>query len=322
MEWGENTEMFEILCANPRCFQQSLQTLQDFISVETFLQAVLAMIMLSVGLSLTTKDFKYIVQNPRITIIGLFLKMFCFPFIGVAIANLMGLSITFQLGLFILLICPGGTTSNLITYWFSGNIPLTIALTTIASFISVVTIPILTNWAHRFYFGDSVLVELPVFHTVANIFIVMIMPVLLGLFMRWRYEQQSIVAEKILKYVSVVLLAVVYLIKFFASKENGGTEISREEFLTLLPVLLVINLSALVFGFLASKLLQIKTQDSMTIGIEVGLENVSLAIVVGSVLLQNEDLVKPGLIYAMFSFWTVMGFAILVKKLFFKKNWN
>ncbi len=279
------------------------------------------MIMLSVGLSLTAKDFRYIVANPRITIGGLVLKMLCFPFIGVAIANLMGLSITFQLGIFILLICPGGTTSNLITYWFSGNIPLTIALTTIASFIAVITVPIFTNWAHRFYFGEGVIVDLPVADTIASIFIVMLLPVLAGMFLRWRYEQPSIVAEKILKYVSVVLLAVVYLIKFFASKENGGTEISQEELFTLLPVLLVINIVGLIFGFVTSRLFRINNQDSMTIGIEVGLENVSLAIVIGSVLLHNEDLVKPGLIYAMFSFWTAMGFALLVKKLFYKKNW-
>jgi BASS family bile acid:Na+ symporter len=286
------------------------------------LQAVLAMIMLSVGLSLTTQDFRYIVQNPRITVIGLVLKMLCFPFVGVAIAKLMGLSVTFQLGVFILLICPGGTTSNLITYWFSGNKALTIALTTIASFLSVVTIPILTNWAHRFYFGDGVIVDLPVWGTIANIFIVMILPVLLGMFLRWRYERPSVVAESVLKYVSVLFLGVVYIIKFFASKVNGGTEISREEMFTLLPVLLVINLVGVVFGFLASKIFRINSQDSMTIGIEVGLENVSLAIVVGSVLLHNEDLVKPGLLYAMFSFWTVMGFAVLVKKLFHAKNWN
>ncbi|MBI1224415.1 MAG: hypothetical protein GC192_04180 [Bacteroidetes bacterium] len=291
------------------------------INVETFLQAVLALIMLSVGLSLTTEDFKYILQNPRITIIGLLLKMFCFPFIGVAIASLLGLSITFQLGVFILLICPGGTTSNLITYWFSGNKALTIALTTLASFIAVVTIPVFTNWAHRHYFGDEVLVELPVFDTIANIFIVMILPVLTGMLLRWRFEKPSKVAENVLKYVSVVLLAVVYIIKFFASKENGGTEISKDELFTLLPVLLAINFTGLVFGLVASRILRVNTQDSMTIGIEVGLENVSLAIVIGSVLLHNEDLVKPGLIYAMFSFWTAMAFAVVVKKLFFGKNW-
>ncbi len=280
------------------------------------------MIMLSVGLSLTAKDFQYIIRNPRITIIGLFLKMVCLPIIGGLIAYLFGLSITFQLGIFILLICPCGTTSNLIAYWFSGNKALIIALTTISSFLAVFTIPILTNWAYRFYFGDSVTVELPVWDTIANIFVVTILPVLVGMAFRWRYEQPSIVAEQLLKYISVVLLAVVYMIKFFASKEHGGTEISREELFTLLPVLLVINIAGLIFGFVASKLLRINTQDSMTVSIEVGLENVSLAIVIGSVLLQNEDLVKPGLIYAMFSFWTVTGFALLIKKLFFKKNWT
>ncbi|MCC6724624.1 MAG: bile acid:sodium symporter family protein [Saprospiraceae bacterium] len=295
--------------------------MQDFISIETFLQAVLAMIMLSVGLSLTAKDFQYIVENPRITIIGLFLKMFCFPFIGVSIANLLGLSTTFQLGIFILLICPVGTTSNLITYWFSGNKALTVALTTIASFVAVITVPILTRLAYQYYFGDNVTVNLPVWGTIANIFIVLILPVLVGMLFRWRYERQALFTERVLKYASIVLLAVVYIIKFFAPKENGGTEISREELFTLLPVLLAINATALLFGFVASRLLKINNQDSMTIGIEMGLENVSLAIVVGSVLLHNEDLVKPGLIYAMFSFWTVMGFAVLTKKLFYEKRW-
>lgn len=322
MGWGENKEMFEIVFIKPLGCQQSRRTLQEIINIEIFLSIVLAMIMLSVGLSLTTKDFQYVVQNPKILIGGLTLKMVVFPILGVAIANLMGLSPIFQLGIFLLLTCPGGTTSNIITYWFSGNIALTISLTTIASFIAVVSIPLLTDWAHRFYFGDSVEVNLPVLETIASIFYVVIIPVLSGMFFRWRFEKPAIIAEKIIKNVSVALLGVVYLIKFFASKEHGGAELHRDEIFTLLPVLLVINIFGLFFGFFASKLFKINNQNSMTIGIEVGLENVSLAIVVGSVLLHNEELVKPGLIYAMFSFWTTMGFAFLVKKWYHNKSWN
>lgn len=278
--------------------------------------------MLSVGLSLTASDFRYVAQHPKLIVGGLTLKMAIFPVIGVAIANWMGLSPTFQLGIFLLLICPGGTTSNVITYYFSGNIALTVSLTTIASFIAVVSIPVLTDWAHRFYFGENVVVNLPVLPTVASIFYVVIVPVLGGMFFRWRFEQPAVVAEKIIKNVSVVLLGVVYLIKFFAGKEHGGAELSRDEIFTLLPALLVINISGLFLGFFIAKLFKSNHQDSMTIGIEIGLENVSLAIVVGSVLLHNEDLVKPGLIYAMFSFWTTALFGLLVKKIYYPGKWT
>ena len=279
------------------------------------------MLMLSMGLSLTTKDFQYIIQNPRIMIGGLTLKMVVFPIVGVAIANLMGLSPTFQLGVFLLLICPGGTTDNVIAYWFSGTVALTISLTIIASFLSVITIPLLFNYAHKFYFGDSVTVDLPVLETIANIFYVVIIPVFVGMLFKMYFSKPADVAERILKNVSVVLLGIIYLIKFFASKEYGGAEFTQHEIVVLLPVLFIINVLGMVMGFYVSKLFGIGNRDSMTIGLELGLQNVSLALLVGSVLLQNDELVKPALIYAMFSFWTAALFAFLIKKRFLEKGW-
>jgi len=278
--------------------------------------------MLSVGLSLTSTDFRSLVQQPRLLVLGLVLKMLIFPVIGLCIANLMGLPPTFQLGVLLLLICPGGTTSNAISYWFSGNIALIVTLTAVSSLIAVVSIPVIIEWAHRLYFGDQVDVHLPFLDTIASIFFIVLTPVVVGMFIRWKFEKKAVVAEKIIKNVSLALLGVVYLIKFFASKENGGTEIHKEDILTLLPVLLTINVFGMLFGYLLSRLFRLSHQNSMTLGVEVGLSNISLAIVVGSLILENEDFVKPGLIYAMFSFWTTALFAFTVRKLFFEKNWT
>lgn len=294
----------------------------DAATTEILLRTVLALIMLSVGLSLTVADFKYLIERPLTLTLGLVLKIIVSPLIGLLVANLFGLPPVFQLGIFLLLICPGGTTTNIITYWFSGNIALTVSLTAIASFVSVVSVPLLLEWAHRFYFGDTVEVSLPVFETISNIFQVVLLPVLLGMALRWKYPKPATVAERIIKNISVVLLGLVYLIKFFASKEQGGAELTAHEIWTLMPALLVVNFIGMFMGFVLSKVMRINNQSSMTIGIEIGLANISLAIVVGSVLLHNEDLIKPGLIYAMFSFWTTTIFAFSVKKLFFKRHWE
>ena len=277
--------------------------------------------MLSVGLSLTTPDFRDIFQNKRIFLVALFSKIVLFPLMGLLVAYWWGLSPTFQLGIFLLLICPGGTTSNVITYWFSGTTALTISLTVITSFIAVFLIPPLVNWSHHHYLGDRVVVDLPVFETTANIFLIVILPVLVGMLFRLYRPKPAIVAERIIKNVSVVLLGILYFIKFFASKQHGGAELHLNELLALLPPLLLINVLAMLIGFFFPKLFGLNNRDCMTIGIELGLQNLSLALVVGTILLRNEDLVKPALIYAMFSFWTAALFGFLVKKWFFEKNW-
>ncbi|MBI5914697.1 MAG: bile acid:sodium symporter family protein [Bacteroidetes bacterium] len=293
----------------------------DFINIETFLKIVLAMIMLSVGLSLTTNDFRYIFRNTRIFLVALVSKMLLFPLLGLLIAHLWGLPPTFQLGIFLLLICPGGTTSNVITYWFSGTTALTISLTTITSFLAVFLIPPLVNWSHRFYLGDGVIVNLPVFETTTNIFYIVIIPVFVGMLFKMYFSKPADVAERILKNVSIVLLGIIYLVKFFASKEHGGAELTQHEIWLLLPVLLAINVAAMVVGYYVPRLFGIGIRDSMTTAIELGLQNLSLALLIGSVLLHNEELVKPSLIYAMFSFWTAALFGLIVKKRYYHKYW-
>ena len=285
-----------------------------FIDVDIALKIVLGIIMLSVGLSLRVKDFRYVLRHRRLLVIGLSLKLLIVPALAFIFMWMTSLSLVQQFGIMILLFSAGGTTSNVITYWFKGTTALTIFLTTISNLLAVFLVPVLVSLASIFYFGSGTQFRLPVPETVGNIIAIIILPALLGLLLHERSARLAHQLEKVLKPVSVLLLALVYLIKFFAPGDTGGSAISWVDIQQLLPVLLIINIGGMIVGFLVSKKLALNTRDSMTIGIELGVQNAGMAILIGSVFLGNEELAKPALLYAMFTFWSTLVFAWSVNK--------
>ncbi len=284
------------------------------VNIDLLLKVVLAVIMLGVGLSLKIKDFHYLRNNKRLLIIGLLLKLILLPFLGFILLEFTSFSFLFKFGVILLLLSPGGTTTNVITYWLGGTTALTIFLTSLSGLICILTIPVFANLFSLYYFGKSSVFSLPLDETALSILMIIIVPSLIGLYIHERFDEYAKKIERIVKPVSVVLLAMVYLIKFFAPKSAGGVAITLSEIIQLSPFLITLNLLALVVGFYIPKLLQINQRDSMTISIEMGIQNAALAILIGSVFLSNQELVKPALIYAMFSFWTTLGFAISRRK--------
>ena len=111
------------------------------------ISVVLALIMFSIGLSLTFRKFKNIFVYPKAIIVGLSLQMIVLPIIAFVFATLSNLQPAFKIGLIILAVCPGGTTSNILTYILNGNTALSISLTTISSFITLFSIPFIVNIA-------------------------------------------------------------------------------------------------------------------------------------------------------------------------------
>lgn len=291
------------------------------LDVDLLLKIVLGVIMLSVGLSLRLQDFQYVLKHKRLLGIGLILKLFILPLIGFLLMRFSGLSLIFQFGTMILLFAAGGTTSNVITYWFKGTSALTIFLTTFSSLLAVLLIPLLVNLTSVFYFGAGTAFSLPVAETVINILVIIILPTLIGLFVHERYTQLAQSMEKIIKPVSVVMLGLVFLIKFFAPADAGGTGITWLDVRQLAPTLVIVNVAGMVAGFWIARWFQLNNRDSMTIGIEMGLQNAGMAILIGGVFLGNEELVKPALLYAMFTFWSTAIFAWVIKRLYYEKSW-
>ena len=121
------------------------------------------------------------------------------------------------------------------------------------------------------------------------------------------------------------MLALVFIIKFFADKNQGGTGISLAESINLLPATLLINGLGFLIGFMSGIIPKLGRSKSFTIGIEVAMHNTTLAFLVAGTLLHNEDFVKPSLIYSMFSFWTALLIGVIIKKIYktrFSENFS
>lgn len=284
-------------------------TLATALHIDLLLQFVLAMIMLSVGLSLQLKDFIYVLKNRQLLLLGLSLKIILIPLLALGLMLLSGLSPLWQFGIMIMLFCPGGTTSNVITYWAKGTSALTIFLTVLSGFITLLTLPLFTKTIAPLYFDAAADFDLPFGEIVLRIFLIILLPAFGGLVLRRYYEDFAQKLELFLKMTSTVLLGLVYLIKFFASPQDGGTAISWADVKILMPYLLLINIGGMFLAYFLAKKRDISQRDAMTIGIEMGVMNGGLAILIGDVLLNNHDISKPALLYAFFSFWTTAGFA-------------
>lgn len=283
--------------------------------MEQFLQFTLALIMFSVGLSLRWSDFRYLRSEPTLLATGLAAKMILMPLIGWGLLLCSQLPVSLQMGTLLLLITPGGTTSNIITYYARGTAALTIMLTSIATILAVFTIPLFYNLISRFYLNTGTQITLSFTQLAGQLLLVIILPSLLGLLMRAYYPERASTIERILKPLAVGLLGIVYLVKFLFPT-SSATALTATDFYQLMPVLLLINIVGLIGGWFFARLFGYGWRPSMTIGVEMGIQNPGLVLFIAISLLDQEALIRPALLYALFSFWTTAIFAFLVNRNF------
>lgn len=291
----------------------------SFAFIDILISTVLASIMFGLGLSLTTNSFKSIYENPKAFLLGLSFQMIGLPIIAAIILYFSDLPSVFKVGIMILAACPGGTTSGFVTYLFKGNVALSISLTTINSFLTIFSIPFIVNLSLNYYLKQDVTLHLPVVSSIIQIFLITVLPAALGIFVR---SIKPVIAEQLqknLKYILIILLAIVYSIKFFANSEYGGTEISATEIWIIIPSALIFNVVCFVLSIGLGNISRLSIRDAFTIAIEVSLHNTTLALLIAGSMLHNEDMVKPALIYTMFSFWSAIIFGFITKWMYKKK---
>jgi bile acid:Na+ symporter, BASS family len=289
--------------------------LSAYTLLDILLSLTLAFIMLGVGLSLTTESFRNLVLFPRPLVVGLLSQLIILPLIAFIISYFSGMSLPLKVGLIILASCPGGTTSGLLTYYFKGNVALSITFTSINSIITLFTIPFIVNLSLLFYYGESTLIHLSYIETIIQIFVITIIPACIGVLIRTYKPVFALKAQKPVKVLLTIALAFVFIILFFAGSNEGGTGITAEEVFDILPYALLLNVLCMGWGFALGIITRLGISNSYTIGIEASVHNTTLAFLVAGTLLHNPEMEKPALIYAMFSFWTAVLYSILVKKI-------
>ena len=276
--------------------------------------------MFGVGLSLTLGDFTRIIRHPRAFFSALGAQMLGLPAIAFIIALIAPLPPEIKVGFIILSASPGGATAGFLTYLWRGNVALSLSITSVNSFLTLFSIPIIVNIALMAFMGHSTELHLPFWDTVAHIFFITIIPAGIGLFVRRRFPEFAETISKPSKYVMLVLLAIVFLIKMFAGESHGGAGLTTTDFLLISPVALIQNAACLFFGYGFMYYMGLPHPSRLTAAMESGVQNTTLAFLIASNLLQNQEMVKPALVYSLYSFWTACIFAYTANKINTRKE--
>ena len=273
----------------------------------------LAIIMFGMGLSLVSGDFTRLFTYPKAVLVGLCNQLLFLPLIGFVIVVLFGLNPSMAIGVMIISICPGGPTSNLITQVSRGNIGLSVTLTALSSLITVFTIPILLSKFIAHFSGDTdVVIQIPILETMLQILVITVIPVSIGMMIRKRREAFALRMEKPMRTASTVLFVIIFLIIIIANKDNLIQAMKEVGLPTLL-----LNLSTMGLGYLSAKLFGITGKSQISITIESGIQNGTLAFVIATTMLNNLEM---GLPTGAYSIWMFLTGGILMWRLGSKEN--
>lgn len=281
--------------------------------VDVLISGAVALVMYGLGLSLSRQDYLSLVAKPKPVLVGLFGQMLALPLMMIGLMLLLPISPEYKIGFVILAACPGGSTSGLITFLLGGEVAMSLSLTVANSLLALATIPFLVNLAFLVFGHQEVYIEMPLARSMAHIFLVTIVPVFLGGVTRKLIKQGREKLQRPLKIAMIIILSVVFTIKFFAGEHSGGAGILKDELLLLLPLSFGVNTLAFLIGLAVARLGNLNRKRSMTAAIEIAVQNSSLAMLITGTLLQNQEMLKPSLVYAIISFWTTFILAFLYK---------
>lgn len=264
-----------------------------------FLPLALFIIMLGMGLGLTIADFKRILLEPKAVILGLMAQLVVLPLVGFILASLFPLSPELAVGVMILAACPGGPTSNLVTYLAKGNVALSITLTAISSLMTVFTIPLVVNIATTTFIGDAASLQLPFLTTVLQIAVITLIPVSLGMVLHNIAPKFAARVEKWVKWLSLFFLGLIIVGLLVKERANVASF-----FLQAGGVTFALMAIAMTIGYTSATLAQLDRPSATAITVEVGIQNGTLAIAIASTptFLNNPTMAIPAAIYALLMF--------------------
>ena len=266
------------------------------------LPLALAIVMLGMGLSLVPEDFKRITRDPKAVVVGTVCQVLLLPLIGALITLVVPMQPEIAVGLLVLAVCPGGPSSNLITYLAKGDVALSVTLTAVSSIVTVFTIPLFTNLALQHFLGESAAIALPIGTTTLQIFLITLLPTAIGMTIRYQFPGTARRLEKQMSRLAAGLLALVIVLLLV----KEGSKLPG--FLVQVGVgVFLLNLVATLAGFLAGKVFRLPLAQQICIAIEVGIQNGTLAIAITAGLLNNPDMAVPAAIYSLLMYITGFG---------------
>ena len=279
------------------------------IVTDVILPLALAFIMFVLGLGLTGADFLRVIKQPRNFFVGAFSQVILLPIIAFILVKIWPIAPELAIGVMIIAAAPGGVTSNLLTSFAKGDVALSISLTAIISLLCVITIPFIVLTSVELLGDPNIAQDISLFSMSRDMFLIVTVPVILGMLLRKLASGVALKFEAIAKKVSIALFVLVLLGAIAAERENVISYFAQAGLITL-----VLNVVMMVVAYYVAQSLASGKEQKKCITIECGLQNGTLAIFVATSIFGGGMYVIPAATYSLIMFATSLIFVYLVRK--------
>ena len=269
----------------------------------------LALIMLGLGLGLTTKDFIRVINNPKDFIIGLICQLILLPIIAYILILVFKTPIEIAIGVMIIAAAPGGVTSNVMTKFAKGDVALSVSLTAIISLISIISVPLIVFKSANLLGVSNISQEITLTGVALKMAGVVTVPVIIGMIIR-RFSEKFISSNiNFIEKITGILFLIVFAAIWIEERENIVSYLAQAGI-----IVLTLNIVMMLIAYFVAKSLATGIKQIKCIALECGLQNGTLAVFVATQIFSEITYIIPTAAYALIMYITGFIFMYILRK--------
>ncbi|MFH6769612.1 bile acid:sodium symporter family protein [Gaetbulibacter aquiaggeris] len=240
------------------------------------LNIALAIVMFGVSLGISVEDFKRLLKEPKLVLIGILSQFILLPFFTFLLIMLVKPQPSIALGMIMVAACPGGNISNFMTHLAKGNTALSVSLTAFATFLAMFMTPFNFEFYGNLYTPTAELlkdVQVAPFELVKLVLLILGVPLVLGM---WLRNKNEILANKISKFLrpfSIILFVAIVIIAF-----ANNLDVFNKYVHHVLALGILHNMLAILLGLMVAKLFGLSFKNQKALAIETGIQNSGLGL--------------------------------------------
>ncbi len=270
---------------------------------------ILALIMLGLGLCLKIEDFKRVLKTPKDFFVGFISQLIILPLIAYLLIIILKTPSEIAIGVMIIAAAPGGVTSNILTKFADGDVALSITLTAVISLISIITVPFIIFTSADIFEIKSISQNISMTGIALKMFLVVTVPVILGMIMRKLAENFVNSKIKIFEKLNLLLFIIFFIAAFYEEKESFISFLIQAGFIAL-----ILNITMMIIAYYLGKTFASGVKQQKCIALECGLQNGTLAIFVSTQIFGTDIIyITPSAAYALIMYITGLIFVFLLK---------
>ena len=268
----------------------------------------LALIMLGLGLGLTTKDFLRVINNPKDFTVGIVCQLILLPIVAYILVLILRLPVEIAVGLMIIAAAPGGVTSNVLTKFANGDVALSISLTAIISLISIISVPFIVLTSANLLGVKDLSSDITMTGIALKMALVVTVPVIIGMIIR-KFAENFISSNlNIINRSTSILFIIVFAAIWIEERENIFNYLVQAGLAVLILNVVMMTLAFYIARFFATGISQRKC-----ISLECGLQNGTLAVFVATQIFNDLSYMVPTAAYALIMYLTGFVFIYILR---------